>query len=150
MQPVPQTPPVSKKVLWAGYIMSALPVLMLLFSAAMKFAKPPPVVEGFKHLGLPESLVLGLGVLELGCTLLYVIPRTSVLGAILLTGYLGGAILAHLRVGDPFFGPVIFGVLVWGGLFLRDPRLRALIPFRSQPGSAVTQQRPAEVATAGE
>src|SRR5688572_204690 len=89
MQPVPQTPPVSKKALWAGYIMSVLPVLMLLFSAAMKFAKPPPAVEGFKHLGLPESFALGLGVLELGCTLLYIIPRTSVLGAILLTGYLG-------------------------------------------------------------
>ena len=150
MQPLTQTHHVSKKVLWAGYIMSALPVLMLLFSAAMKFAKPPPVMEGFKHLGLPESLALGLGVLELGCTLLYIIPRTSVLGAILLTGYLGGAILAHLRVGDPFFGPVIFGVLVWGGLFLRDPRLRALIPFRRRPASALTEQRPAQVATVGE
>ena len=150
MQPVPQTPPVSKKALWAGYIMSALPVLMLLFSATMKFVKPPGFVEGLKHFGLPESLVLGLGVLELGCTLLYIIPRTSVLGAILLTGYLGGAILAHLRVGDAFFGPVIFGVLIWGGLFLRDPRLRALIPFRRQPASALTQERPAQVATAGE
>src|SRR5687767_4941835 len=107
---------VSKKALWAGYIMSALPVLMLLFSAAMKFAKPPPVAEGFKHLGLPENFALGLGVLELACTLLYLIPGTSILGAILLTGYLGGAILAHLRVGDPFIGPVIFGVLLWGGL----------------------------------
>jgi len=150
MQPVTQTPPVSKKALWAGYVMSALPVLMLLFSAAMKFAKPPPVVEGLKHLGLPESIVFGLGVLEVSCTLLYVIPRTSVLGAILLTGYLGGAILAHLRVGDAFIGPVIFGVLIWGGLFLRDPRLRALIPFRRQPASALTQERPAQVATAGE
>jgi hypothetical protein len=148
--PVTQTTPVSKKTLWAGYIMSALPVMMLLFSAAMKFANPPPVAEGFKHLGLPESFVLGLGVLELGCTLLYIIPRTAVLGAILLTGYLGGAILAHLRVGDPLFGPVIFGVLVWGGLFLRDPRLRALIPLRRQPASALTEQRPARVATAGE
>jgi len=150
MQPVPQTRPVSKKALWAGYIMSALPVLMLLFSAAMKFANPPPVAEGFKHLGLSESFALGLGVLELGCTLLYVIPRTSVLGAILLTGYLGGAILAHLRVGDPFFGPVIFGVLIWGGLFLRDPRLRALIPLRRQPASALTEQRATQVAAAAE
>jgi hypothetical protein len=150
MQPVTQTRPVSKKALWAGYIMSALPVLMLLFSAAMKFANPPPVAEGFKHLGLPESFALGLGVLELSCTLLYVIPRTSVLGAILLTGYLGGAVLAHLRVGDAFIGPVIFGVLVWGGLFLRDPRLRALIPFRHQPASALNEQRPAQVATAVE
>jgi hypothetical protein len=131
--------------------MSALPVLMLLLSAAMKFAKPPPVVEGLKHLGLAESIVFGLGVLELGCTLLYIIPRTSVLGAILLTGYLGGAVLAHLRVGDPFFGPVIFGVLIWSGLFLRDPRLRALIPLRHPPATATaTLQRPVEVATAGE
>jgi len=150
MQPISQTRPVSKKALWAGYIMSALPVLMLLFSAAMKFAKPPPVVEGFKHLGLPESIVFGLGVLEVSCTLLYVVPRTSVLGAILLTGYLGGAVLAHLRVGDPFFAPVILGVLLWGGLFLRDPRLRALIPLRRQPAIALTEQRAAQVATAGE
>ena len=150
MQPVTQARPVSKKAIWAGYIMSALPVLMLLFSAAMKFAKPPSAVEGFKHLGLPESFALGLGVLELGCTLLYVIPRTSVLGAILLTGYLGGAVLAHLRVGDAFFGPVIFGVLIWGGLFLRDPRLRALIPLRRQPANALIEQRAAQVATAGE
>jgi hypothetical protein len=150
MQPLTQTHHVSKKVLWAGYIMSALPVLMLLFSAAMKFAKPPFAMEGFKHLAVPESLVLGLGVLELGCTLLYIIPRTSVLGAILLTGYLGGAVLAHLRVGDAFFGPVIFGVLVWGGLFLRDPRLRALIPFRHRPASAPAEQRAAQVATVGE
>ena len=150
MQHVTQTRPVSKKALWAGYIMSAIPALMLLLSAAMKFAKPPPVVEGFKHLGLPESFALGLGVLELGCTLLYLIPRTSILGAILLTGYLGGAVLAHLRVGDAFFGPVIFGVLVWGGLFLRDRRLRALIPLRRQPAGALIEQRAAEVAAAGE
>ena len=150
MQPVTQTRPVSKKALWTGYVMSAIPVLMLFFSAAMKFAKPPAVMEGLKHLGLPENLVFGLGVLEVACTLLYVIPRTSVLGAILLTGYLGGAVLAHLRVGDPFFGPVIFGVLVWGGLFLRDPRLRALIPLRRQTAGALTEQRAAQVATAGE
>ena len=128
--------PISKKVLWTGRILSAVPVLMLLMSAVMKFAKPPPVVEGFAHLGLPEKLALGLGVLELACTVLYVIPRTAVLGAILLTGYLGGAIVSHLRVGDPFIGPIIFGVLVWAGLFLREKRLRALIPLRRlQSGS---------------
>jgi hypothetical protein len=123
--------PVSKKMLWAGRVMSALPVAMLLMSAVMKFMKPAPVVEGFSHLGLPETLALPLGVLEFACTVVYLIPRTSILGAILLTGYLGGATLATLRVGDAFFAPVIFGVLVWGGLFLRDPRLRALIPLRS-------------------
>jgi len=122
---------VPKKMLWTGHIVSAVPVLVLLMSAVMKFAKPPPVVEGFAHLGLPESLAFGLGVLELACTALYIIPRTAVLGAILLTGYLGGAIVTHLRVGDPFIGPIIFGVLVWAGLFLRERRLRALIPLRS-------------------
>src|SRR5438552_4181375 len=119
-----------KKMLWTGYIMSALPVLMLLMSAVMKFAKPVPVVEGFTHLGIPERLASGLGILELVCPVIYVIPRTSILGAILLTGYLGGATCSTLRVGDAFFGPVILGILVWGGLFLREPRLRALIPLR--------------------
>jgi DoxX-like family len=130
MQSVTQTYPVSKKMLWAGYVIGALPVLLLLMSAVMKLIKPPPVVEGFAHLGLPESLALGLGILELACTMAYVIPQTSVLGAILLTGYLGGATVTHLRVGDPFFMPVILGILIWGGLYLRDARLRALIPLR--------------------
>jgi hypothetical protein len=126
---------VSRKALWTGYVVSALPVLMLLFSAAMKFIKPPAVVQGFADLGLPESLAFGLGILELACTIAYVIPQTCVLGAILLTGYLGGATVTHLRVGDPYFMPVVLGVLVWGGLFLREPRLRALIPLRRPPGS---------------
>src|SRR5512145_1516753 len=130
--------PVSKKILWTGRILSTIPVLMLVMSAVMKFAKPPPVVEGFAHLGLPERLAFGLGVLELACTALYVIPRTAVLGAILLTGYLGGAILTHLRVGDPFLGPFLFGVLVWAGLFLREKRLRALIPLRGDRSSEDT------------
>jgi hypothetical protein len=130
MQSVTRTYPVSKKMLWAGYVVGALPVLLLLMSAVMKLIKPPPVVEGFAHLGLPESLALGLGILELACTMAYVIPQTSVLGAILLTGYLGGATVTHLRVGDPFFMPVILGILIWGGLYLRDARLRALIPLR--------------------
>ena len=133
MQSASQPAPVSKKMLWAGRILSALPVLMLLMSGVMKFAKPAPVVEGFTHLGLPESLALGLGILEIACTVVYVIPRTAVLGAILLTGYLGGATAVTLRVGDPYFAPIVLGVLVWGGLFLRDPRLRTLIPLRHQP-----------------
>ena len=110
--------------------MSLLPALMLLMSAYMKFAKPPPVVEGFTHLGWPEKLAFSLGILELVCTLIYLVPRTAVLGAILLTGYLGGAIAAHVRIGEPFITPLILGVAVWGGLFLRDQRLRALIPLR--------------------
>jgi hypothetical protein len=121
---------VSKKALWTGYIMSALPVLLLLFSASMKLLKPPAVVQGFAQFGFPESLILKLGILELICTVLYVIPRTSILGAILLTGYLGGATVTHLRVGQAFLMPVLAGVLVWGGLFLRDPRVRNLIPLR--------------------
>lgn len=121
---------VSKKMLWAGCIISVLPVLMLLFSGVMKLMKPPSVVEGFVRLGYPEGLALGIGVVELACAALYVIPRTSVLGAILLTGYLGGATATHVRIGEPFFAPIVLGVLVWGGLFLRDARLRALLSLR--------------------
>ncbi len=126
-----QTAPVSKKMLWAGYIISALPVLLLLFSGVMKLAKPPSVVEGFVRFGYPESVILGIGIVELACVVIYVIPRTAVLGAILLTGYLGGATATHVRVGEPFFAPIVLGILVWGGLYLRDARLRALLPLRS-------------------
>jgi hypothetical protein len=122
---------VSKAALWTGRIMSALPALLLLMSAVMKFLKPAAVMEGFAHLGLPEKLVVPLGIVELVCTVVYLIPRTSVLGAILLTGYLGGATCTQLRVGDAFFAPVMVGVFVWGGLYLRDPRLRALLPWKS-------------------
>jgi len=131
MQSTTQTVPVSKTMLWVGRIMSALPVLLLLFSGVMKLMKPAPVVEGFVHLGYPAGLALGLGIIELACTVLYVIPRTSILGAVLLTGYLGGATATHLRIGEPFLMPIVLGVLVWGGLYLRDDRLRALIPLRS-------------------
>jgi hypothetical protein len=120
-------------MVWTGRIMSALPVLLLLFSATLKFLKPPSVAQGFTQLGISENLAQPLAVLEVACTVLYLIPRTSVLGAILLTGYLGGATLTHLRVGQPFYAPVLAGVLVWGGLFLRDPRIKALIPFRQTP-----------------
>jgi len=96
----------------------------------MKMIKPPDIIKGFEHLGLSENLAVGIGILELACTILYVIPRTAVLGAILLTGYLGGAILANLRVGEQIVPPIIIGISIWGGLFLRDPRLRALIPLR--------------------
>jgi uncharacterized membrane protein YphA (DoxX/SURF4 family) len=130
MLPDMQIAPVSKKMLWAGYILSALPVLLLFFSGVMKLAKPAPVIEGFIRLGYPEGLALGIGIVELVCAVLYVIPRTSVLGAILLTGYLGGATATHLRIGEPFFAPILLGVMVWGGLFFRDARLRALLPLR--------------------
>jgi hypothetical protein len=121
---------ISKKALWTGYVMSILPVLLLLLSVVMKFAKPPAVLEGFTHLGWPEGSIVRLGILELACTAAYLIPVTSILGAILLTGYLGGATAVSFRVGDSFIPTVILGVLLWGGLFLREPRLRALIPFK--------------------
>jgi len=127
-----QTAPVSKKRLWAGRILSALPVLMLLFSGVLKLIKPALVVEEFARLGYPESLVLGIGLLELACTVVYVIPRTSIIGAILLTAYLGGATATHVRISDPFFIPIVVGGLVWAGLFLREDRLRALIPLRNK------------------
>jgi hypothetical protein len=129
-----QAAPVSKKVLWTGRIFSALPVLMLVFSAVMKFVQPPELAQGFAHLGYPVSLALGLGIVELACAILYAIPRTSVLGAILVTGYLGGATATHIRIGDPIANvitPIVLGVLAWGGLYLRDTRLRALLPLRS-------------------
>ena len=121
--------PVSKAARWTGRVLSTLPILGFLFSAAMKFSKSPELAKGFEHLQLPTSFAAGLGILELTCTVIYAIPRTAVLGAILLTGYLGGAILTHLRVGDPVYTHMVLGVMIWGGLFLRDPRLRALIPL---------------------
>jgi hypothetical protein len=104
---------------------------MLLFSGTMKLMKPPQVVEGFEHLGYPEELILVLGIVEVGCTLLYLIPRTAVRGAILLTGHLGGAVATHSRLLEKqFAAPLLVGVLVWLGLYLRDARVRALIPLR--------------------
>jgi DoxX-like family len=103
MQSDAQPVPVSKKMLWAGRIVSAVPVLMLLFSGVMKLVKPEPVVESFNHLGWPESMALYLGIIELSSTVIYVIPQTAVLGAVLLTGYLGGAVATHVRIGEPQF-----------------------------------------------
>ncbi len=99
----------------------------------MKLVKPAPVVEATVRLGYPESVIVGMGIVLLACTVLYLIPRTAILGTILLTGYLGGAVATHVRVGEglfPVLFPVVFGALLWGGLWLRDERLRALIPLR--------------------
>jgi hypothetical protein len=123
------TPP-SKAALWTGYIMTALPALLLLFSAAMKFSNSASLAKGFVHYGIPPGLVFALGLTELACTIIYLIPCTAVLGAILLTGYLGGATFTTLRIGDSFFTPILVGVFLWGGLFFRDQRLRTLIPLR--------------------
>jgi hypothetical protein len=131
MQPNTPTAPVSKGLLWTSYVISALPVLGLVVSGAMKLVKLEFVVKEFGRLGYPEHLVVPIGIVEVACAILYAIPQTSVLGAILITGYLGGATATHVRISDNFIPPVIFGVLVWLGLFLRDARLRALVPLRS-------------------
>lgn len=125
----------SKASIWIGRILSGLIVLFLIFDSIIKFLKPAPVLETFSHLSLPISLANPLGIILIVCALLYAIPQTSILGAILLTGYLGGAVCTHLRSGDPLFShilfPVYLGILVWLAIYLRDTRLRALIPFRS-------------------
>ena len=125
-----QTATTPKWMLWTGWIVSALPVLMLLMSGAMKLAKPAFMLEQLEHLQWPESLLLGIWITEMACAIIYAIPQTAVLGAILVTGYLGGAIATHLRIGDPFFGPIVPAVLAWIGIFLREPRLRAVLPWR--------------------
>ena len=120
----------NKSSLWAGRILSALPVLFLLLDGVMKIVKPAFVVEATVQLGYPESVIVALGVVLIACTILYLIPRTAVLGAILLTGYLGGAVATHVRVGGPLFSilmPVILGAMLWGGLYLRDERVRSLV-----------------------
>lgn len=131
MQPTTQT---SKTQLWTGYVLTGFTVLFLLFDGVMKLIKPSFVVEGTVKYGYAESVIVPLGIVLTLCTILYAIPHTAVLGAILLTGYLGGAVNTHVRAGEgwfPILFPVFFGALVWGGLFLRDTRLRALLPLRN-------------------
>ncbi len=118
----------------AGTVLSALPVLFLLFDSAIKLVVVQPVVDSFAQLGWPVHLAPVLGALELVCIALYLVPRTSILGAILLTGYLGGAIATHMRVESPLLThtlfPIYVALLLWGGLFLRQPRLGELLPLR--------------------
>jgi len=128
-------PPISTKRLWAGRIISVLPALLLLLDAVMKFIKPAPVVQETVRLGYAESAIIPIGIVLLVCTVLYLIPRTAVLGAILLTGYLGGAVSTHVRMAEGWFAivfPVVFGAILWLGLYLRDDRLRSLIPVRKE------------------
>ena len=125
---------VSKKLLWTGRIISALPILFMLVDGVMKLFKPAVVVKATLELGYPESTIIPIGIVLILCTVLYIIPRTSVFGAILLTGYLGGAVATHVRVEAGIFPvafPFIMGILVWGGLYLRNNRLRTLIPLQS-------------------
>jgi DoxX-like protein len=127
-----QAPPVSKKMIWSGRVISAIPVLLMVFSAVMKLVKAAPVVQGMPRYGYPDSQIVMLGVLELSSCIVYTIPRSAVLGAILMTGYLGGATATNVRVGDPsYVMTVLLGMFVWGGLYLRDARVRALLPLRS-------------------
>jgi DoxX-like family len=125
---------VSTGRLWTGRILSALPVLFMLMDGVMKLMKPDFVVKATTQMGYPESVILPLGIVVLICTILYAVPPTAILGAILLTGYLGGAVATHVRAGDPLFthvlAPIYFAILIWGGLYLREPRLSSLVPIR--------------------
>ena len=120
----------SKKAVWAGWGITIVVSLLFLMSAIMKLVGGEQVTEGMEHLGLPDSMIVPLAILELLCVVVYAIPATSVLGAILLAGYLGGAICTHWRVGDPVYIPIVLSLLIWLGIYLREPRLKALLPLR--------------------
>jgi hypothetical protein len=135
VQTVVQNAPLSNARLWTARVISALAIIFFLLDGVMHVMVPLPVSDAFRQLGFPISLSPVIGFVELVCTLVYVVPRTAIFGAILLTGVLGGAVTAHVRVGDPLFPtlifPIIVGLLIWGPLYIRDERLRALIPLRS-------------------
>ena len=136
MTKIAETAPVSKPARWLGRVLSGLVILFLLFDGAVKLVPWPVVTETMDRIGYgsSESLARTLGAITVACTVLYAIPPTSILGAILLTGYLGGAMASHLRIGSPLFTHTLFGfylgLMVWGGLWLRDRSLRALLPLR--------------------
>ena len=119
-------------LVWAGRVISVLVSLVFVASAFMKLKGGTEVVQGMAHLELPESLIAPLAILEISCAAIYLIPATTVLGAILLTGYMGGAICTHWRVGDPFVVQIALGIFVWLGLYLREDRLKALLPLRAR------------------
>jgi len=126
----PETSSISRKQLWTGRVLSGIVSAFFFLDGAMKLAKPAPVVAATLQLGYPESAIVGIGIVLLLCTVLYLIPRTAILGAILLTGYLGGAIATNVRVSAPWFNilfPVVFGCVVWAGLYLRYRRLRSIL-----------------------
>lgn len=120
---------VSTGAIWGGWVISILPCLLMLMSASMKFIKPPGFDEGLAHLGWTAEKTAYIGVVEIACVLIYLFPRTAGIGAILISGYMGGAIATHVRVGDPFWVPLLIGIAVWGGLWLRFPRVKQLIPI---------------------
>ncbi len=123
----------NKALLWTGRVLTALSVALFLMSAVMKLAQQPQVIQDFEgKFGFPSGTLVPIGIVELVCVVLYAVPRTAVLGAILLTGYLGGATVTHVRVSEAFISPVVVGVFVWAGLYLRDARIRALLPLRGR------------------
>jgi hypothetical protein len=124
--------PAASRIVWIGRVISALAALLFLFSAVLKLKGGPELMQGIAHLGLPESMIKPLAILEISCVVIYLIPATSALGAILLAGYIGGTICTHWRVGDPFFIQIALGIFVWLGLYLREPRLKELIPLRTR------------------
>lgn len=124
---------------WIGRVLSGLISALFTFSAIMKFSGAEELKKEMVKFGIDENLIRPIGIVEAICVLLYVIPQTKVLGAILLTGYLGGAILTHLRINDPFIMHIIFGVLVWLGIYLRDERLRFILPFMEKKKPAESQ-----------
>lgn len=115
---------------WVGRAVSVLASLLFLFSAVLKLKGGPDLEKGFAHLGMPISIAAPLGILEAACVVLYLVPASSILGAILLSGYVGGAICTHWRVGDPIWVQIVLGVFVWLGVYLQEPRLKNLIPLR--------------------
>lgn len=130
MQPA-STSTIASKTLWTGRLLTGVAIIFLIFDTALKILKLPIAVEGTTQLGYPETVVVGIGIIELVCLVLYAVPRTSIAGAILLTGYLGGAIATHVRIGSPLFShtlfPIYVAALVWGGLYLRDQRMRGIL-----------------------
>jgi hypothetical protein len=134
-----QTATGTKSTIWIGWIMSGIVVVFLLLDGTTKLMMITPVVDATIGIGYPVGVIRPLGIVCLACVILYAIPRTSILGAILLTGFLGGAVASKVRLEDPLFSQVLFGVyvgiLAWGGLYLRDGRLRTLIPLRRSPAS---------------
>ena len=122
----------STRTVWIGRILSALPVLLMIVSAIFKLMHSPQVVQGFGVLGVRPELITPIGIIELACVALYLIPPTAVLGAVLIAAYLGGAVLAHMIGGQPVWAPILTAVVAWLGLYLREPRVRALFPLQKQ------------------
>jgi MFS family permease len=120
----------SGKAVWVGRVLSGLCCALFLLSATIKLRGGPDIEKGFAHLGLPMSMATPLAILEISCVVIYLIPPTAVLGAVLLAGYVGGAICTHWRAGDPFYVQIVLGIVVWLGLYLREPRLMPLLPLR--------------------